>query len=57
MNEEYKYICVANCPELDLDGVMHCKCMNPETRIEEYPHSNGCPCGNTPMWVGMEEFQ
>lgn len=54
MNE---FICVANCPELDLDNAQHCKCADPKERCELYPYSGECPCGNTPIWVNMEEFQ
>lgn len=52
-----EYICVANCPELDANGDMHCKCADISKLNERYPDSGGCPCGNIPMWVNMEEFQ
>jgi hypothetical protein len=52
MTRKYKYICMANCPELDIDGDIHCMTNNPETAFERY--IDGCPCGNCPQWEVMK---
>lgn len=44
-----KYICVGNCPELDIDNEPHCRCFDPDKAYTDYP--DGCPCGNIPKWV------
>ncbi len=45
-----RYICVANCPELDKEKEMHCiKNVNSE---EDYFNmlNSECPCGNYSKW-------
>lgn len=49
----YKYVCKASCPELDFDNEPHCKCIDPDKCYVDYP--DGCPCGNSPKWVLIEE--
>ncbi len=41
--------CVAKCPELDVDGVTHCTCNDPEEMYERWV--DGCPVGNSPKFV------
>ena len=53
--DEYDYVCIASCYELDYDNSMHCHCKDFENWYERYP--DGCPCGNNPIWVNMEEFK
>ena len=48
IKSEYKYICTANCPELDLDGDNHCKCVDP-AKFKD------CPCGNEMKWEPIKE--
>ena len=43
------FSCVAKCPELDVDGVTHCTCHDPEEMYERWV--DGCPVGNTPKFV------
>lgn len=48
MNNDYPYICVEKCPELEIDDSTHCRCMNPDIAGE-------CPCGNVPKWELTKE--
>lgn len=48
MDNEYKYICIAKCPKLDIDSEPHCKCIDINIL---YKHNNICPLGNIPKWV------
>ena len=50
---DYKYVCVASCPELDISGESHCKCLAPDECYTNYP--DGCPCGNIPKWAEIKE--
>ena len=52
-DSKYKYICTAKCPELDLDGEPHCKCIDPDKAFERYV--DGCPCGNDVKWELIKE--
>lgn len=47
MNKEL-WMCIANCPELDIDNKKHCVVTNLDDRYELYP--DGCPCGNNSKW-------
>lgn len=42
-----KYVCVANCPELDIDNEAHC--IFEESYLEDKREYDLeiCPCGNT----------
>ena len=57
MKDEKIFVCVAKCPELDLDKDKHCRATLKEINFqnERYP-SSGCPCGNTPVWVDSDRL-
>lgn len=42
---EERWVCKANCPELDLNGNPHCV-LYEGSELNEYE----CPAGNTPRW-------
>lgn len=45
---ELKYICVANCPELDYEKLRHCICKDTKNPFPLYDYD--CPCGHHPKW-------
>lgn len=51
------YRCLAKCPELDSDGLPHCKTADVQAMMERYPKTYGCPCGNLNAWLRLEVFE
>ena len=49
-NNNIKFICVAKCPELDMDSYTHCIDTKEEIRSREDKCQDYCPCGNNPIW-------
>lgn len=48
------YVCIADCPELDLDNQSHCI----HVLGGDSPGSMlACPCGNTPLWKPVDEIE
>ncbi len=49
-----RYICVAKCPELDVDKTPHCieYIHNDEDMIKLL--NKECPCGNNPKFINKE---
>lgn len=47
-----KYICTAECGELDFFHEKHCTTTNLNNIDEVWP--DGCPCGNTPIWIEVD---
>jgi hypothetical protein len=43
-----RYICVAQCPELDTDHHTHCIISQ-----DDFDSGVECPCGNTPIYEEM----
>jgi hypothetical protein len=50
-----KYICVAKCYELDINGTQHC--IATESEIENIKNMYGdyCPCANESKWEEIKE--
>ena len=57
MSDEKRFVCVAKCPELDLDNERHCCGTQKEIdwQYERYEDS-GCPVGNIPEWVEEDKL-
>lgn len=45
-----KYICIAKCPELDVDGSKRCVATLEQIREREEMCHDYCPCGNQEIW-------
>lgn len=51
------FICIAKCPELDHEGLPHCKATEAETNYGTPTNVDFCPCGNRPVWKMIDESE
>ena len=54
MSDLKKYICIAKCPELDIDGSKHCIATENETKFGTPYNVDYCPCGNETIWKEID---
>jgi hypothetical protein len=52
-----KYICVAKCYELDINGTQHCIATESEIENTKNMYGDYCPCANESKWEEIKEAE
>lgn len=50
-----RFACMAKCPELDCDNLIHCMDTKEGIQEKEERYGDYCPCGNVPIWEEIIE--